>query len=87
MYLEVSGTIDPARVPEGEPVYLYIESESGARGLYECFNWINEDGVDGFLAYLPAAEYSAEASLSVSVMIAADTGYKVLGSSTVECEE
>ncbi len=87
LYLEVSGAIDPARVPEGEPVYLYIESESGARGLYECFDCTNTDGVDGFLAYLPAAEYGADAPLSVSVMIAADTGYKVLGSSTVECEE
>lgn len=87
LYLEVSGAIDPARVPQGEPVYLYIQNESGVHGLYESYAWVDEDGGDGFLAYLPTTEFSAEEPLSVSVMIAADNGYKVLGSSTVECKE
>lgn len=92
MYLQVTGTMDyealaqSAGFDERPEVYLTVSNAQGMRVTYECYDYLDEQGADGFLAYLSAADYEGAPGLTVSAIIETPEGYMEIGSATVEIE-
>lgn len=86
LYLEVSGIMNDELKSSSSPVYLYIHDNEGPGTLYECYNLLTEQREDAFLAYLDANDYADLSSLSISVVIRDETGFKAIGSNTVNIE-
>ena len=84
LYLQLSGTMD-CTGQEGRPVvYVALSDARGKHAVYECFDYLSEDGSDGFLAYLNADEYGASEELTVSVIVKSKAGITEVCSGTVK---
>lgn len=76
-YIEISGKLE-YDIRESSPVYIKIESENGDERTLRCFNVLNDEGENGFLAYIKSEGFEIGETLNISVLIQKnDEFYKI----------
>ena len=80
-YIEISGNLLYDK--EEGSVCVALTGADGKTAVYECYAALDADGNDGYLAYVPAADYPAGAPLTVTVLSVNGTVCAVRGSQTV----
>ena len=80
-YIEIFGNLEYDK-REGSPVYVRLESGSGQTHTFRCFNRLEKDGENGFLAYLKSDLFEKGEAVKVSVLTEKENEFYQIDSKT-----
>lgn len=87
--IEVSGELPKEVQTDGCDIYVQLTDKSGLKHLYEAYHTCTDNSDYGYLAYIPAENYSVgdSSEVEISVVTKTDSNFTVVGTSMVTVKE